>query len=49
LLPFIDQAKIPTLAIVGAESARGAKYMMKFWLPARNEAKVVENFLLEKE
>lgn len=45
--PFIESRKIPTLAIVGDDCATDKRYIVKFWMPAINEAKAVVEHIKE--
>ena len=43
--PFLDQVRIPSIAITGSDAARGKAYMVKLWFPLANEAKAIKEFL----
>lgn len=45
--PLIDKKRVPTIAIVGDDSARNRTHMVKLWMPAINEAKVVAQYLAQ--
>ncbi|RIL09356.1 MAG: hypothetical protein DCC75_06700 [Proteobacteria bacterium] len=47
--PLIDARKIPSLAIVGDDCAKGREYMIKLWMPAGNEARAVRDYLEQKK
>jgi ABC-type branched-subunit amino acid transport system substrate-binding protein len=42
---FIDKARIPTVAITGADCAIDTEFMVKLWLPAESEAAVFARHL----
>lgn len=41
----IDRLRVPTIAITGGDCARGRSYMVKLWLPLKNEVAAVSDVL----
>ena len=47
--PFIDQSRIPTIAITGSDSARGRSFMVKLWFPLQAEAQAAKEYLIKEK
>ena len=45
----IDKEQVPTIAITGADCARNREYMVKLWLPLKNETFAIKKLLAEKK